>query len=360
MMDIKLKNISISELVENYQDNQEAGVVGFGGNLNIRPPYQREFVYNDKQRQAVIDTITRSFPLNTMYWAVTEDGFEVIDGQQRTVSICQYVDGVFSHNNRYFHNLHQDEKDLILNYTLTIYQCQGTDSEKLDWFRTINIAGEKLTEQELRNAVYAGSWTADAKRHFSKTQCAASQLAEKYMIGSPIRQDYLEKVISWINNGDIEGYMATHQHDKNSNQLWLYFQATISWINATFPIYRREMKGIEWGTLYNTHKDDDLDPSTIESEIAKLMADDEVTKKKGVYEYILTRNEKHLSIRTFTDSNKRTLYERQNGICPSCKELFSIEQMEGDHITPWAQGGKTELNNGQMLCRECNRRKSDG
>jgi len=244
MMDIELKNITVGELVESYKDNQEAGVVGFGGKLNIRPPYQREFVYNDKQRQAVIDTLTRSFPLNTMYWAVTPGGFEIIDGQQRTVSICQYVDGVFSYKDRYFHNLQQDEKDAILDYQLTVYQCQGTDSEKLDWFRTINIAGEKLMDQELRNAVYAGSWTADAKRYFSKTQCAAWQLADKYMNGSPIRQDYLETAISWINDGDIEAYMATHQHDKNANPLWLYFQAVISWVKATFSKYRKEMKGI--------------------------------------------------------------------------------------------------------------------
>lgn len=358
-MDIELKNIAVSALVENYQDNQEAGVVGFGGKLNIRPPYQREFVYSEKQREAVIDTITRGFPLNTMYWATTPDGFEIIDGQQRTISICQYVDGVFSYKDRYFHNLQKDEKDAILDYKLTVYQCQGTDSEKLDWFRTINIAGEKLTEQELRNAVYAGSWTADAKRYFSKTQCAAWQLADKYMTGSPIRQEYLESAISWINEGDIEGYMAKHQHDKNANQLWLYFQAIISWVNAIFPKYRKEMKGISWGDLYNVHKDDNLDPATLEAETSRLMADDEVTKKKGIYEYLLTKNEKYLSIRSFTDSNKRTLYERQKGICTACKNHFEIEQMEADHITPWSQGGKTELDNGQMLCRDCNRRKSD-
>lgn len=358
-MNIELKSIKVRELVESYQDNQEAGVIGFGGKLNIRPPFQREFVYNDKQRNAVIDTITRDFPLNTMYWAVTPDGFEIIDGQQRTVSICQYVDGVFSYKDRYFHNLQKDEKDAILDYKLTVYQCQGTDSEKLDWFRTINIAGEKLTDQELRNAVYAGSWTADAKRYFSKTQCAAWQIADKYMNGSPIRQDYLETAITWINDGEIEDYMAQHQHDKNANPLWLYFQAVISWVNATFPRYRKEMKGIAWGLLYNAHKDDNLDPTSLEEETVRLMADDEVTKKKGIYEYLLTRNERHLSIRSFTDSNKRTLYERQNGICTLCKEHFEINQMEADHITPWSQGGKTELDNGQMLCKDCNRRKSD-
>lgn len=358
-MNIEMTNIKVRELVEGYQDNQEAGVVGFSGKLNIRPPYQREFVYKDTQREAVIDTVTRGFPLNTMYWAVTPDGFEIIDGQQRTVSLCQYVDGVFSFKDRYFHNLHQDEKDALLDYELTVYQCQGSDSEKLEWFRTINIAGEELTLQELRNAVYAGSWTADAKRYFSKTQCAAWQLAEKYMKGTPIRQDYLETAIAWINNGDIEGYMATHQHDKNATALWLYFQSVINWTKATFSTYRPEMKGLAWGTLYNEHKGDNLDPTTLEAETSRLMADDEVLNKKGVYAYLLTGNEKHLNIRAFTASQKRVLYERQKGICIACNEHFEIGQMEADHITPWSQGGKTDLNNGQMLCRDCNRRKSD-
>ena len=358
-MKIEPKNISVRELFEGYKDNQEAGVVGFSGKLNIRPPYQREFVYKDKQREAVIETIIKGFPLNTMYWAVTDEGFEVIDGQQRTISVSQYIDGVFSFKDRYFHNLQKDEQETILNYELTIYQCEGNDSEKLDWFRTINIAGEKLTEQELRNAVYAGSWTADAKRYFSKTQCAAWKIGEKYLNGSTIRQEYLETAISWINNGNIEGYMAEHQHDKNANPLWLYFQAVMNWVSATFPKYRKEMKGLEWGTLYNTHKNDELDPDTLEKEVSKLMADDEVTKKRGIYEYLLTGKEKFLNIRAFTDSQKRTLYEMQKGICPSCKDEFEILEMEADHITPWSQGGKTELSNGKMLCRECNRRKSD-
>lgn len=358
-MEIELEKISIKQLVANYQDNEEAGVTGFDGLLNIRPPYQREFVYSDKQREAVINTVIRGFPLNMMYWAVTENGFEIIDGQQRTVSICQFIDGVYSYNNRYFHNLQKDEQDAILDYELTVYKCSGTDSEKLDWFRTINIAGEKLTEQELRNAVYSGSWTSDVKRYFSKTQCAAYQLADKYMSGSPIRQDYLETAISWVNEGDIDGYMAKHQHDPNATPLWLYFQTVINWVTATFPKYRKEMKGIAWGVLYNRHKTDSLDPRTLEAELIQLMSDDEVTKKKGIYEYLLTRDEKHLSIRAFTDSQKRTLYERQKGVCPACTEHFELKQMEADHITPWSQGGKTDLKNGQMLCRDCNRRKSN-
>jgi len=195
-MKIELKEITVKELTIGYQDNDEAGVVGYGGKLDIRPPYQREFIYKDKQRDAVIDTVTKNFPLNVMYWAVRDDGnYEVIDGQQRTISLCQYIQGDFAFKNRYFHNLQKDEQEQILNYKLMIYFCSGTDSEKLEWFKTINIAGEKLTDQELRNAVYAGSWVSDAKRYFSKRGCPAYNIAGDYLDGTAIRQDYLETVI---------------------------------------------------------------------------------------------------------------------------------------------------------------------
>ncbi|HFW4211870.1 TPA: HNH endonuclease family protein [Salmonella enterica subsp. enterica serovar Reading] len=357
-MKINPVQISIRDLADGYTDNDEAGVVGYGGRLNIRPPYQREFVYKDKQRDAVIDTVMKGFPLNTMYWAVTDDGFEIIDGQQRTVSICQYVCGDFSYQDRYFHNLHNDEKEKILNYSLTVYQCQGSDSEKLDWFRTINIAGEKLTDQELRNAVYAGSWTSDAKRYFSKTQCAAYQIAEKYVTGAPIRQEYLEKALQWISCGDVEKYMSVHQHDPNALELWRYFQDVITWARETFTEYRKEMKSVEWGVLYNEFKDTLLDADKLESEIAKLMQDEDVTKKSGIYSYVLTRREKFLSIRTFTDKQKREAYERQKGICPRCGNHYHLNEMEADHITPWSEGGKTTAENCQMLCKMDNRVKS--
>ena len=207
-MKIELKEITVGELTAGYQDNQENGVVGFGGKLDIRPPYQREFIYKDKQRDAVIETITKNFPLNVMYWAVREDGnFEVIDGQQRTISISQFVEGIFSFKTSkdvfYFHNLQTDEREQILNYKLMVYFCSGTDSEKLEWFKTINIAGEKLTDQELRNAVYSGSWVTDAKRYFSKNRCTAHEIGGDYLSGSAIRQEYFETAIKWISNGNI-------------------------------------------------------------------------------------------------------------------------------------------------------------
>jgi hypothetical protein len=358
-MNIELREVTVRELTNGYEDKAEAGVVGYGGRLDIRPLYQREFIYKDKQRDAVIDTITKDFPLNVMYWAVRENsGFEVIDGQQRTISICQFVEGDFAFDGRYFHNLQKDEQEKILNYKLMVYQCSGTDSEKLGWFKTINIAGEKLTDQELRNAVYSGPWVSDAKRYFSKNACPAYGLGSDYLTGSPIRQDYLETVICWFSGDNIEGYMAKQQHKPNANELWLYFQAVISWVKAAFPKYRKEMKGIAWGELYNAHKGDEIDPAKFEIEISRLMADEDVTNKKGIYPYVLNGKERYLNIRAFSDNQLREAYERQAGICPVCKEHFELGEMQGDHITPWHLGGKTIAVNCQMLCAEDNRRKS--
>ena len=358
-MEIKLQEITVRELAEGYQDNNEGGVIGYGGRLDIRPAYQREFIYKDKQRDAVINTITKNFPLNTMYWSVRNDGnYEIIDGQQRTISVCQYVNGDFSFNKLYFHNLTSDKKEQILNYKLTIYLCSGTDSERLDWFRTINIAGERLTDQELRNAVYAGPWVTDAKRYFSKTGCPAYGIGSDYLNGSPIRQDYLETAIKWISNDNIEDYMARYQHDQNAAALWRYFQDVITWVSTTFTKKRRFMKGVEWGTLYNTYKDKKFDTDKIEKDTARLILDDDVTKKSGIYPYILTGKESCLSIRSFTDAMKQKVYERQKGKCKVCGEKFDITDMEADHITPWHLGGKTNENNCQMLCKEDNRRKS--
>lgn len=360
-MEIKLHEIKIRDVVERYVDNAEDGVLGYNGKLDIRPAFQREFIYNEKERNAVIDTINKNFPLNVMYWCKNGDNYELLDGQQRTLSICQYVNGDFSLNQRYFNNLTQTEKDAILNYKLMIYICEGTDKEKLDWFKIINIAGEKLTDQELRNAMYTGPWLYDAKRHFSKTGCPAYQICEKLLNGSTIRQDYLETALKWISdkyNCQIEDYMATHQHDDDSNELWIYYQSVINWVNTLFPNYRKEMKGIDWGILYNKYKDNSYNSDKMEEQIKELMMDDDVTKKSGIYTYLLSGEQKHLSIRAFTDNQKCEAYERQNGICPNCGNHFEITEMEADHITPWHEGGKTISENCQMLCRECNRRKS--
>lgn len=358
-MNVELKEITIRELTAGYEDNDEGGIIGYAGKLDIRPPYQREFIYKDKQRDAVIATITKGFPLNVMYWAVRDnDNYEVIDGQQRTISISQYVEGDFAFEGRYFHNLQNDEKEQILNYRLMVYFCSGTDSEKLEWFKTINIAGEKLTDQELRNAVYSGSWVSDAKRHFSKNGCPAYGLGGAYLSGTAIRQEYLETAIKWISDDNIENYMAKNQNQPNANELWLYFQNVINWVKVVFPTYRKEMKGVAWGGLYNEFKGTNYDSQKLETRIAKLMQDEDVTKKKGIYAYILNGKEKHLNIRAFTSNQKREAYERQKGICVECKTHFDLSEMEADHITPWHEGGKTSAENCQMLCKDDNRRKS--
>ncbi len=361
-MKIELKEITVREVVNGYLDSAEEGVVGYGGLLDIRPKYQREFVYDDKKRNAVIDTIRRNFPLNVMYWVVTDEGtYEVMDGQQRTISFCQYVNSDFSTevdgHPMAFHNLTPDRKGQILDYKLMVYFCSGTDKEKLDWFRIINIAGERLLDQELRNAVYTGPWLSHAKPIFSKTNCAAYLLAHKYVNGRTIRQEYLEKAISWLSKGEIEQYMSTHQHDPNANELWSYFQAVIAWVELTFTTYRSEMKGVDWGGLYNHFKDGLYDTAKLEAEIKALMVDDDVTRRKGVYQYVLTGEEKYLAIRAFTPAMRRAAYERQSGICPKCKKHFEIDAMEADHIDPWSKGGKTNAANCKMLCLEDNRRK---
>lgn len=365
-MQIIHTQIKVRDLFKGYIDDTQTGrVSGFDGKLDIRPAYQREFVYKDKQRDAVINTIRKGFPLNVIYWAKKEDGtFEVLDGQQRTISICQYCNDEFSIDYRFFHNLTEDEKNKILDYELDVYQCEGSDSEKLEWFKTINIAGEKLLDQELRNAVYAGSWLSDAKKKFSARNCAAERSAKDYLTGAAIRQAYLEKALSWIadkNHTTIEEYMAVHQHDNNANELWLYFNNVIEWVKSTFSKYYKEMASVEWGILFNKYGETSYDTHQLEAEVIKLMEDDDVTAKKGIFEYLLSGKtvEKVLSIRAFTQTMKRTVYTKQNGICPICKKHYEISEMEGDHITPWCEGGKTSIDNLQMLCKSCNRQKSN-
>jgi len=357
-MKISLLKVTVKELVKDYDDNKEGGVRGYGGKLDIRPPYQREFVYEEKQRDAVIQTVRKGFPLNVMYWADRGDGtFEIIDGQQRTISICQYVEGDFSIDGLGFHNLQDDQREEIYGYELMVYVCTGTDSEKLDWFRVINIAGEELTDQEMHNAVYHGPWVSDAKKWFSRHNCPAQGIAGKFLNGASIRQEYLETAIKWISGGDVKGYMSEHQHDKSAVALWSHFQSVINWIEATFTKYRKPMKGVDWGSLYAEFGDSDLDPEFLEKETERLMMNEEITNHRGIYPYLLTGDESKLNVRIFPLPVKRRVYERQKGICLVCGKRCLIEEMDADHVNPWSKGGKTEEGNCQVICRKCNRRK---
>lgn len=369
-MKIERRHIPIKDLILGYADKGNDGVVGYGGKLDIRPPYQREFVYTPDKQEAVIDSVISGFPLGIMYLVDREDEtFEVLDGQQRIISICKFSNRDFSikdSNNdpRYFDGLTEDQQKVFLDYEIDVYICKGTEQEKLNWFRRINFIGEPLSAQELRNASYTGPWLSSAKEYFSKDGAPSINYSQ-YISGKRNRQDWLQKAIEWASHDkygkvNIEQYMADYQRDINADDLWKHFFRTINWVKMLFLEYRSEMKGVEWGILYNQYRQDstDLNQGDIEVEVASLMMDDEVGSKKGVYPYIFSRNERLLNLRSFTKQQRRQAYEIQKGICKACQGHYKITEMEADHITPWSKGGKTQVDNLQMLCADCNRRKS--
>lgn len=371
MMTIKQIEVTVGDIARGYINNEEQGIRGYGGQLDIRPPYQREFIYNESEQQAVISTVLKGYPLNVMYWVRrSEDAecpYEVMDGQQRTLSLCEYVDGKFAYDFKNFFNQPADIQKLILDYPLTIYLCEGEPSEKLEWFKTINIAGKPLNEQEINNAVYAGPFVTDAKRHFSKSNCGASRLGKDLVNGRPLRQELLKKALEWMAEHEtregkpqsVVGYMAEHQHDPNANNLWTYFQNVLNWTITNFDLkkFKKIMKGLNWALYYDKYHSTTLDTADLASRISKLILDSDVQKQMGIIPYVLTGDERHLDLRGFPEDIKLAVWEKQHHICPSCQKEFDYEFMEGDHITPWREGGRTVIENCQMLCRECNRRK---
>ena len=371
MMTIKQIEVTVGDIARGYINSEEQGVRGYGGQLDIRPPYQREFIYNENEQQAVISTVLKGYPLNVMYWVRrSEDAecpYEVMDGQQRTLSLCEYVDGKFAYDFKNFFNQPADIQKLILDYPLTIYLCEGEPSEKLEWFKTINIAGKPLNEQEINNAVYAGPFVTDAKRHFSKSNCGASRLGKDLVNGRPLRQELLKKALEWMAEHEtregkpqsVVGYMAEHQHDPNANNLWTYFQNVLNWTITNFDLkrFKKIMKGLNWALYYDKYHSTTLDTADLASRISKLILDSDVQKQMGIIPYVLTGDERHLDLRGFPEDIKLAVWEKQHHICPSCQKEFDYEFMEGDHITPWREGGRTVIENCQMLCRECNRRK---
>ena len=370
-MDITPLPMTISQLVDKFADSGEGGVVAYGGKLDVRPPYQREFVYNDKQQQAVINSVLHGYPIGAIY-LVDADGtgehYEMLDGQQRTLSICRFVaqngySVTLDNGNRAFFANLRNLQQAILDYQLLVFVCTGDETERLEWFGVLNTAGERLNEQEIRNANYNGPWVSDARRLFSKTNCPASRNGyDKFMAGRPLRQDYLETVLLWLamkDNCDIPTYMAKHQHDEDAHEMWEYYEKVMRWVQSVFTTYRKEMKGQPWGILYDEYHERYYDAAQMEACVADLMANDEVTNKRGIYQYVFDGDESHLNVRQFSAAQKRTLFERCHGKCVKCGKTFKLEEMEADHITPWSLGGVTELSNGQMLCVKCNRTKSN-
>jgi hypothetical protein len=372
----QIPKITVQDLVKGYVDDGENGVIGYDGKLDIRPSYQREFIYDNKKRDEVIKTIRKDFPLNTMYWVIRPDGgYEIMDGQQRTISVCQYVNNEFSidwgGSPKTFDNIGPKKQEQILNYELSVYLCDGDEDEKIDWFEIINIAGEELSPQELRNAIYRGPWVDAAKKLFAGGKTvkppALSGGRDKYVNAVSWRQEILELVLKWICNskdiGEIKEYMNFHKTDATADELWDYWITVFDWLEATFPSYNSVMKGIEWGKIYNKNKGREFDPDILAKKIEELFKNEEVDRKKNIYEFVLIENPKvgddrKLSSRAFSDSDRQTKYAQQHGNCPICGEHFELVQMQADHITPWSKGGRTVLDNCQMLCTTDNIRKS--
>lgn len=368
--------LPVRELIKGYiEDDRTSRVVAWDGNLDVRPEFQREFVYGEKQQEAVINTVLQGFPLNIMYFVDRLDGtFEVLDGQQRIISICRYALNQYSvkiptatggYDTVNYPNLYNELRDKFLDYELHIYICQGTDKEKLDWFQIINIAGETLEAQEIRNALYHGPWLTDAKSAFSRRNCAAHKNYGKYMAGDYIRQKYLETAFLWkaaqegyTGRDAIASYMKVHRMDADANELWAYFEAVFQWVRTNFgKDVNKFMKGVPWGLLYNEHKDDMLDPAELQRRVQELMGDEEVQKKSGIYTYLLTGEEKYLSPRQFDRDVAMSKYQQQGGLCNICKKPFAFKDMHADHIIPWSKGGRTVPDNCQMLCIPCNETK---
>lgn len=376
MTELKLK---VRDVIDGFsEDDKTSRVSAWGGKLDIRPEYQREFVYDDAKRDAVVNTILRGFPLNLMYFFKRPDGtYEVMDGQQRLISIGRFYTNAFSvkipsasggYDTVNFPNLFANVRDSFLDYELSVCVCEdGTDEEKLNWFQTINIAGAVLTKQEIRNALYHGKWLTDAKSAFSRRGCSAYRLYGKYMRGECIRQDYLETVCRW--KADAEGikekdsvtaFMQKHRYDTDANDLWDYFEAVFDWVKHVFGSdVDKSMNGVEWGLLYNQHRHDNLDPAEMQAHVKELLADEEVRRKSGIYPYLLTGDEKYLNTRVFERYMALTAYHKQGGKCAMCGAAKDFKDMHADHIIPWSKGGKTVQDNCQMLCIPCNEKKKN-
>lgn len=389
------RKLTIKDIVEGFDEDTKSGkVVAFGGRLNVRPAYQREFVYEMDKQKAVIDTILKGYPLNVMYWAKNGNEFELMDGQQRTISFAKYYEDQYSVNveiagkksPKTFNGLIGADREKFLDYPLTVYICDGDEKEKLEWFQIINISGIRLTKQEMRNAIYNGKWVTDAKKYFSRVDgegyASEGHTSNGHKYGdyllveggskseketAVVRQKLLEIVLSWATDAynrqfgrkiDIDDYMMEHQGDADAKSLWRYYEDVMEWAKETFPTYRSEMKSVDWGSLYNKYHDKTpVNANDIVNDIFKN-ASDEISNKKGVYEAVLSKDIKYIHARSFDKKDIKWAYNKQKGICPYCHKHFEESEMQGDHIKPWSKGGVTERDNLQMLCADCNGKKS--
>ena len=379
-------DITVKDICEGfvYNELEGKGLYGLSGTLTIQPEYQRNYIYAEAKKDvAVIESVLKNYPLGLIYFNKLEDGrLEVLDGQQRITSLGRYVTGKFAIKDangmpQYFGALATDLQERILNTKLLIYECEGEESEIKEWFKTINIAGVPLNEQELRNAVYSGPYVTLCKAEFSNSQNANVQKWSAYIAGAVNRQDYLERALEWVSGGKIEAYMSHHRFDNNINEVKAYFNSVIDWVSSVFTEVENEMRGLEWGRLYETYHHQAYNPKEVRKKVQELYADSYVKNRKGIFEYILGGcvDSKLLDVRVFDDATKKSVYAKQTneakekGIsnCPYCAmgndnnrtKIWALKDMDADHVTAWSKGGATDISNCQMLCKSHNRAKGN-
>jgi len=386
-METKLRtDITVYDICEGfvYNELEGRGLFGLSGRLTIQPEYQRNYIYAESKKDvAVIESVLRNYPLGLIYFNKLKDGrLEVLDGQQRITSLGRYVTGKFAIKDangmpQYFGALATDLQERILNTKLLIYECEGEESEIKEWFKTINIAGVPLNAQELRNAIYSGPFVTLCKVEFSNSQNANVQKWSAYVAGVVNRQDFLERALEWVSRGNIETYMSCHRYDTNINEVKAYFNSVIDWISTTFIDVESEMRGLEWGRLYETYHHQPYNPQEISDKVRQLYGDPQIKNRKGIFEYILggMQDSKLLEVRVFDEKTKKEVYLHQTeeaktlGIsnCPHCAmgheanrtRIWKLNEMDADHVTAWSKGGATDIANCQMLCKTHNRAKGN-
>ena len=379
-------NITVKDICEGfvYNELEGKGLFGLSGKLTIQPEYQRNYIYADgKKDVAVIESILKGYPLGLIYFVkVSDDKFEVLDGQQRITSFGRFVTNKFAVKDengmeQYFSGIAADKQATILETKLTIYECEGSESEIKQWFKTINIAGIPLNEQELLNAIFSGPFVTLGKEEFSNSQNSNIQKWSAYVSGSANRQDFLECALDWVSKGNISDYMSRHRYDKHITELKTYFNTVIDWVSGVFKDVENEMRGLEWGRLYETYHKKAYDPAKVSTEVQKLYADPYVKNRKGIFEYILggSVDTKLLDVRIFDEATKKSVYSKQTASsetkgesnCPLCalghdankSKLWKLAEMDADHVSAWSKGGATDAGNCQMLCKTHNRAKGN-
>jgi hypothetical protein len=378
--------ITVDEICDGfvYNELEGKGLFGLSGKLTIQPEYQRNYIYADgKKDVAVIESILKGYPIGLIYFnKVSENNLEILDGQQRITSVGRFVTDKFAIKDangmeQYFSGMAKDKQKKILETKLLIYECEGTEWEIKEWYRTINIAGIPLNNQELLNAVFSGPFVTLGKEEFSNSQNANIQKWSAYIKGSANRQDFLECALKWVSKGDIDNYMSRHRYDNNINELKTYFNSVIDWVSSVFIDVESEMRGRDWGRLYEEYHKKSFNPKKVSAELRKLYSDPYVTDRKGIFEFILggMDNTKLLNVRVFNEATKRVVYEKQTAQaetkgesnCPLCaighdankSKIWKLAEMDADHVTAWSKGGSSDPKNCQMLCKTHNRAKGN-